>query len=249
MGDLRYGWFVIPFGLTDDARVCQYIDLPLCDMAPAVHTAVVHRSRPNTAWPRPSLNRPLCFQDWALLNPVATDERHVTVVARLLGMCQTERERLLLDLYLEAAQLGVQERVDRLAAEWGLPDEPGERTRHLLHWQLHSWARVCIPMPQAGLTIRDVSGNEQLRIADFAFWTGDDLYAVEVAGGHRDSAANLSDKIHEYELAGIKLLHVSGEELSRSGTDALIRILPPILQRPCEEPRWPAAEETDEEES
>ncbi|HXQ50028.1 MAG TPA: hypothetical protein VN802_02950 [Stellaceae bacterium] len=82
------------------------------------------------------------------------------------------------------------------------------------------------PLPQAHLPPGDAAPAR----VDFAFWTGAQFVAIELAGS-ASPRRQRQDELARLAAAGVALVTVPGAALQQEGAQLLARLLPPPLQR------------------
>ncbi len=85
-----------------------------------------------------------------------------------------------------------------------------------------SYAALC-PLPQARLLASDDTAD--LVPIDFAFWTGEGLYAVDVVGTTTPARSRRDDRAR-LKAAGVPVLEIPGLDLQQQGAGGLAALLP-----------------------
>jgi hypothetical protein len=85
-----------------------------------------------------------------------------------------------------------------------------------------SYAALC-PLPRARLPASDDPGA--LVPVDFAFWTGEGLYAVDVVGTTTPARSRRDGRVR-LRAAGVPVLEIPGLDLQRNGDGVLAKLLP-----------------------
>lgn len=143
------------------------------------------------------------------------------------GNLQTEHERLFVDVYFKwimQFKLGDPEwasylRVPPKFDEWC--DEP--------------LFEFLLPLPQAHIYVRDplTSGYmfspERMLLVDFAFWTGRQLVVLEIDGDGEVGGRDQIWKDRELERSGVRVIHISHEELKKHGPRVISALLPSAI--------------------
>ncbi len=133
----------------------------------------------------------------------------------LKSQCEldTKEEGMFLDIYFEHW---------RYKSRYGDDDD--------VHSEFY-WMQMqaLLPLPQAHLYLDDrLSGENYMQKADFAFWTGDKVIAVEIDGdGKRMS--DVAPRERRYKDAGIEVVHILNSEIKQYGP-LIMNLLPKELQ-------------------
>jgi len=92
-----------------------------------------------------------------------------------------------------------------------------------------------LPIPQAHLYTNDPLNNtysfapQNMFKVDFAFWTGEQIVAVEIDGTSHVGSRNHIRKDRMLQRSNVHVIHILNDEVREYGTKAIEKLLPPEI--------------------
>jgi hypothetical protein len=189
-----------------------------------------------------ALKRPLtlgsvgrCFPKGTFPEFKSHPEAFDHVQEHLKTRCQvgTEYEKRFLDVYFEY----VRKECEPLPEDYPWQITMNKRPPKSDVWWLF---QALLPLPQAHLYHQNPLSEtysfvpERMVKVDFAFWTGEELIAVEIDGSSHIGSANHVTKDRALLRAGVHLIHILNNEVMEYGTKIITRLFPKSVVCPWE---------------
>jgi hypothetical protein len=166
----------------------------------------------------------LSSDDWPFAEPPdlvrmpETADRLVFLCEHLKSLCGLwdKGPRLFLDIYFRHILRCIAAEPEALTAA---------SARHGALFRPLDWSFSALrPLPAAHIVVED---EEAVR-ADFAFWSGDGVVAVDIAGlGSSKARREARERLRRH---GVAVIEIALDELQRDGENRLASRLPPVFQ-------------------